>query len=47
MTAMLQVATRIAVALERIADTLESLDEPQTFDVQHDKDGRVIQLKEV
>ena len=38
---------RIATALERIADTLESLDEPQTFDVQHDKEGRVIQIHEV
>lgn len=38
---------RIADALESIAKTLQSLDEPQTFDLQHDKEGRVIQIHEV
>lgn len=42
-----QQLVRIANALGRIADTLESLDEPQTFDIQHDRDGRVIQFREV
>lgn len=38
---------RGVTALERIASVLESLDEPQTFDLQHDRDGRVIQIKEI
>lgn len=44
---MLAAALRIAEALERIATTLESLDEPQTYDVQTDRQGRVVQIREV